>query len=274
MTLSSVFGTLAMIASLVIIVWGLPQQVYLNYKRKSCGGLSPQLVYSTAIIYLFWTLYGWTVPNWYLIIPDTPGLIICLILVYQLYCYGDRQKRAEFWQRLFAWVRPDCIVGNLAKLDICRLARFGPVYLILDLDNTLCLPGSEEIDAAVVEMLQTASVRGFIGGVVILSNTVLPNAKRQDRVARIAQKLGAQRVCAIWPYIKPSPIPFNRAMAKMPRANRSNTVVVGDQLFTDIWGARRAGLKSALVRPLGRDAPYGTWKRWAEALVFHLTQWR
>ena len=31
------------------------------------------------------------------------------------------------------------------------------------------------------------------------------------------------------------------------------SVEVGDQIFTDVWGANRAGLMNILVKPLGRD---------------------
>ena len=38
-------------------------------------------------------------------------------------------------------------------------------------------------------------------------------------------------------------------MAKIG-CDRTNTLFVGDQLFTDVWGAKRAGIYSILVKPL------------------------
>ena len=32
--------------------------------------------------------------------------------------------------------------------------------------------------------------------------------------------------------------------------NPSNTLFVGDQLFTDVWGAKRTGIYSILVKPI------------------------
>lgn len=32
--------------------------------------------------------------------------------------------------------------------------------------------------------------------------------------------------------------------------DRSNTLFIGDQLFTDVWGANRAGMYSILVKPI------------------------
>lgn len=83
----SILGTVAAIASLSIIVWGLPKQIYLNYKRKSCEGLSPDLVWSAFVIYLTWGIYGWVKPDWFIVIADTPGCILACILVLQLFLY-------------------------------------------------------------------------------------------------------------------------------------------------------------------------------------------
>lgn len=32
--------------------------------------------------------------------------------------------------------------------------------------------------------------------------------------------------------------------------DKNNTVFIGDQLFTDVWGARRVGIHSILVKPI------------------------
>lgn len=89
--LVSILGTLAAIASLTIIVWGLPKQIYLNYKRKSCKGLAPDLVYSAFVIYLFWGIYGWAKPDWFIVCADIPGAILSGILVWQLHYYKGRE---------------------------------------------------------------------------------------------------------------------------------------------------------------------------------------
>ena len=34
--------------------------------------------------------------------------------------------------------------------------------------------------------------------------------------------------------------------------DRYNTFFVGDQLFTDVWGANRAGIMSVLVKPIDK----------------------
>ena len=34
------------------------------------------------------------------------------------------------------------------------------------------------------------------------------------------------------------------------KTEKDNTLFVGDQLFTDVWGAKRTGIKSILVKPI------------------------
>lgn len=48
---------------------------------------------------------------------------------------------------------------------------------------------------------------------------------------------------------KPSTKNYRRAMEIMGTDVR-NTVFVGDQLFTDVWGAKRAGIPNILVKPI------------------------
>ena len=42
---------------------------------------------------------------------------------------------------------------------------------------------------------------------------------------------------------------FQRAMARMGAAPEE-TAIVGDQIFTDIWGGNRAGVLTLLVHPI------------------------
>ncbi len=48
---------------------------------------------------------------------------------------------------------------------------------------------------------------------------------------------------------KPSVKNYRKAMEIMG-TDTSNTVFIGDQLFTDVWGAKRAGIPSILVKPI------------------------
>ena len=50
--------------------------------------------------------------------------------------------------------------------------------------------------------------------------------------------------------------------------DKSNTIFVGDQLFTDVFGARRTGIKSYLVKPIGeKEEIQIVLKRYLEKIV-------
>jgi len=84
----SIIGTLAVIASLTIAMVGLPQQIYKNYQRKSCEGLAPFLIYSACCAYTLWGIYGWTKPDYFLVISQTPGSVLTFVLIFQIFYYG------------------------------------------------------------------------------------------------------------------------------------------------------------------------------------------
>lgn len=86
----TIIGIVAVIASWTIIVMGFPAQIYSNFRRKTCG-LAPPLVYSVSFTYTMWSLYGWLRPDFFLALSQTPGLVLALVVLFQLQYYG-REK--------------------------------------------------------------------------------------------------------------------------------------------------------------------------------------
>ncbi len=77
--------------------------------------------------------------------------------------------------------------------------------------------------------------------------TCLISNNKEPRVAPFAREVGADHyVCDAH---KPSRTNYRRAMELMG-TDISNTYFIGDQLFTDVYGANRAGIPSILVRPI------------------------
>ena len=68
---------------------------------------------------------------------------------------------------------------------------------------------------------------------------------------------------------KPSTVNYKKAMEIM-QTDTSNTVFVGDQLFTDVWGANRAGIRTVLVQPIDKKEEIQiVLKRYLEKIVLH-----
>jgi HAD superfamily phosphatase (TIGR01668 family) len=135
---------------------------------------------------------------------------------------------------------PDYRCETVADIDADWLRSLGIRGVLVDADDTL-VPGDDSpIAAAAVAWVADLQRVGIT--VAILSN---------GTPARI-QALGRElAVTAFTLSGKPFPWAFRRALAAIDCAPHES-VMVGDQLFTDILGARWAGLHTVLVTPLTR----------------------
>jgi len=142
----------------------------------------------------------------------------------------------------------------------------GRPYCIIDVDNTLTLKSSAEIRPEVTEFLKELREKGVVKEICLVSNVIFLNSRRRKRLENVATQLKAHWVHASGRYSKPHWRSFEEAMKKMA-AKPENTLVIGDQLFTDIKGGNSLGLYTILVQPLGKDAWFTRPKRVIERYV-------
>jgi hypothetical protein len=135
-------------------------------------------------------------------------------------------------------LRPDHFADRLTSVSLDELAAAGVAGLIIDLDNTLVGYGRAELEPGGAAWIAAALARGF--KICLVSNNFT------GRVMQIAVELG---VPAVPSALKPLPYAFLKALALLGTP-KNRTLVVGDQLFTDVLGARLAGMGCILTRPL------------------------
>lgn len=122
-------------------------------------------------------------------------------------------------------------------IDFEKMYQQGYRGIIFDIDNTLVPHGfpADERAAALFKRLKSIGYK-----VTMLSNN------KEPRVKMFSDAVGV-------PYIykagKPNPAKYRQAMKNMETDEKS-TLFVGDQIFTDIWGANKAGIYSILVKPI------------------------
>ena len=121
--------------------------------------------------------------------------------------------------------------------------RHGIRLLLCDLDYTLAPKSQPEPDADLRRWLSDVRAAGV--EVMILSNNRSP-----VRVERFCRDLGITYEGHAG---KPKVGGFQRAMARMGAAPEE-TAIVGDQIFTDIWGGNRAGVLTLLCLAAGVDS--------------------
>lgn len=139
-----------------------------------------------------------------------------------------------------------------------RLYEEGIRGVIFDIDNTLVLPDAPA-DQACRELFRRLGDMGL--------RTCVVSNNRGPRVETFAADVGTGFVSRA---LKPRKYGYRKAMELMGTTPET-TVSVGDQLFTDIWGANRMAMHSILTKPISfRDEPQIMLKRLLEAPVLFL----
>ncbi|MBP7559657.1 MAG: YqeG family HAD IIIA-type phosphatase [Armatimonadetes bacterium] len=145
-------------------------------------------------------------------------------------------------------LRPDAWVAGVQELTPEWLAERGIDTVLVDLDNTLAEWKAWQLPAGSVSWLDRLRSDG-------IRVCLLSNSRKPSRVRHLAD---AHRL----PYVawagKPRRGGFRRALAHLGAASTDGVAMVGDQLFTDIYGARRAGVYAVLVEPLSPREFAGT----------------
>lgn len=142
-------------------------------------------------------------------------------------------------------------------IDYDMLYKKGYRGLIYDIDNTLTEHGAPATQRA-KDLIEALKRKGF--QICLLSNN------KEERVKMFNEEIQVQY---IYKAGKPSVKGYERAMELMD-TTKENTVFIGDQLFTDVYGANRAGIVSYLVKPIAkREEIQIVLKRYLEKIVLY-----
>ena len=132
---------------------------------------------------------------------------------------------------------PDAVMDSAYDIEYERLYGEGYRGIIFDIDNTLVPHGAPADDRAIALFERLKSI-GYKA--VLLSNNKEPRVKMFN---------DAVKVSYIYKAGKPGRSGYQKAM-EMMGTTAENTFFVGDQLFTDVWGAKRVGMKNFLTKPI------------------------
>jgi len=134
---------------------------------------------------------------------------------------------------------PDHLAESIYWLLPQRLKEAGVRLLLADLDNTLA-PYEEALPSPQLrrwkEELAAAGITLF----------VVSNSRKSRRCPDFCEALGV-------PYVRHAGKPGTKgfqASLTQTGCKPAEAIMVGDQIFTDILGANRAGITSVLVRPM------------------------
>ena len=137
---------------------------------------------------------------------------------------------------------PDAEFKSVTDISIKFLKSHGIRGLALDLDNTL---------SKYSESIPSCEVCAWLSGLRShgISTVVVSNSHKPERVGKACAALGVEYHIKS---NKPSRKGFRWAVMTMG-LKPHEVAAVGDQIFTDVLGAKRAGCKAIIVYPRGMD---------------------
>jgi len=142
-------------------------------------------------------------------------------------------------------ITPNETANSLQSIDLYKLTNKGIKLLLLDIDNTIVPRGDKEATEEILLWLKDARDNGL--KICLMSNNTkkhFPNLEEHvDDYAIFSRK--------------PFKTNYKRLLKKF-EIDKSETVMIGDQIFTDILGANRMGIYTILTR---RQRNYGKFTR-------------
>ena len=136
-------------------------------------------------------------------------------------------------------VYPSLYLDSVKNINPTLLKKNNIKGLILDVDNTLIDYYRNLVDGAEkwCEELKNEGIKCII----------LSNSNKRSKVEEVAEKLNIDYIMFAK---KPLKSGFKRALNKL-ELKPEEVAVVGDQLFTDVIGAKRMNMFSILVKQVG-----------------------
>lgn len=132
---------------------------------------------------------------------------------------------------------PNVYLDSTYDIDFEQYYQDGYRAIIFDIDNTL-VPHGAPADQRAIALFKRLHALGY--------QTMMLSNNKEPRVKMFCDAVDAEY---IYKAGKPNPANYKEAMKRM-HTDEKNTLFVGDQIFTDVWGANKAGIYSILVKPI------------------------
>lgn len=150
---------------------------------------------------------------------------------------------------------PKVYLDSTYEIDFEQYYQDGYRAIIFDIDNTL-VPHGAPADQRAIALFKRLHALGY--------QTMMLSNNKEPRVKMFCDAVDAEY---IYKAGKPNPANYKEAMKRM-HTDEKNTLFVGDQIFTDVWGANKAGIYSILVKPIHpREEIQIVLKRYLEKVV-------
>ncbi|MBF1212064.1 YqeG family HAD IIIA-type phosphatase [Gemella morbillorum] len=141
---------------------------------------------------------------------------------------------------------PDDFVEKYEFIDVEYMNMHNKKVIISDLDNTLISWDSKKDTKELNRWLKKMKRAGF--DIIVVSNN------SEERVEEFCKQLNLQYVADAK---KPLTHGFKKALNKLNR-KPEEAIILGDQVLTDVFGAKSLGVMSVLVKPISKTDAFKT----------------
>lgn len=153
---------------------------------------------------------------------------------------------------MFKVLQPKLKLRTIYDITPSLLGERGVTLLMMDLDNTISPYSGSAPSEALNHWRDELTAAGV--SLFIVSNTKTERAKNFAGLWHVPYTDGAKK-------------PFSDTVESVTRRlgkTPNEAALVGDQIFTDVWAANRAGVLSISVEPIELNNPFRRIRYWAE----------
>jgi HAD superfamily phosphatase (TIGR01668 family) len=159
-----------------------------------------------------------------------------------IYIYNVERDSEQMFERFY----PTFIFDKIEDIPFQLFKKERITAVIFDMDNTL-VDHKYRYNKKIKEWLKELKKKE-------VKICILSNSPRTDRVKQIAGELSMKYLHNAF---KPWSFGFKKALDLLDE-KKENVVIIGDQLFTDIYGGNRFGIRTMLVKPIEKKEFWGT----------------
>lgn len=134
---------------------------------------------------------------------------------------------------------PDTYLDSIDDIDFEMYYKKGIRGIVSDIDNTL-VPHGAPADEHIIKVFEKIHGMGL--------DTCLISNNKKLRVEPFAKAVNSK---FIYDAHKPSRESYKKAMELM-NTDKESTLFIGDQIFTDIWGANRTGIETVMLKQIDK----------------------
>lgn len=153
----------------------------------------------------------------------------------------SRVENAEGKKSFFQNLYPDYIYERVEDIPYSVIRNDDIRLILMDMDNTLI-----DYKADYTKNLRKWIKEMKSKGVKLY---IVSNSFTEKKIRRISKELGLQYYYKAG---KPSKKGFKKVLEQFPDIKKEQTLMIGDQIFTDVWGGNRFNIKTLLVKRINK----------------------